>query len=142
MTIEELAPGHRLLPAFVAALQEAGLPTEDLCEAGQRFFGFENGTAFGGFLLDGRTALLRSLVVSPGRCRTGLGAAVLRMILDTIRDAGGTEAWLLTTTAADFFARQGFHAIDRSAAPPAILATAQFSTLCPTSAVLMCKTPV
>ena len=43
-----------------------------------------------------------------------------------------------STQGADaFFARHGFRAIDRDAAPPAIRQTRQFAGLCPASARLM-----
>jgi amino-acid N-acetyltransferase len=61
----------------------------------------------------------------------------------------GAETWaagqgvkilyLLTTTAAGFFARLGYVAAPRSAAPAAIAATAQFAGLCPASSTFMCK---
>ncbi len=40
----------------------AELPVGDLRAAGQRFFAFEDGAAFGGYALTGPVALLRSLV--------------------------------------------------------------------------------
>jgi amino-acid N-acetyltransferase len=52
----------------------------------------------------------------------------------------GVEAlYLLTTTAAEFFARLGYVAIPRSEAPAAIAATAQFASLCPSSSTFMRK---
>jgi N-acetylglutamate synthase-like GNAT family acetyltransferase len=139
MILEELSLGDPRWGRFEAALREAGLPTEDLVEAGQRFFASDDGEAFGGFLRHHRLALLRSIVVPPSRRREGLGSALLGALLLKVRTAGATEAWLLTTAASGFFARQGFLWVDRSLAPPAIAATAQFSALCPRSAVLMCK---
>ena len=47
--------------------------------------------------------------------------------------------YLLTTTAADYFARHGFETITRDQAPAAIQQTAEFRTLCPSSAVCMQK---
>jgi N-acetylglutamate synthase-like GNAT family acetyltransferase len=142
MTAAELTPGQAGWPAFLAALREAGLPTEDLSMPGQRFFAFEGGGAFGGFALSGRIALLRSLVVVADRRHSGLGTAALKALLHEIGSVGATEVWLLTTSASGFFERLGFRAMDRAAAPVAVTSSAQFSTLCPASAVLMCKTPV
>jgi arsenate reductase len=55
------------------------------------------------------------------------------------RRLGATRAFLLTNTARDYFAGLGFAAIDRTAAPAAILATRQAAGLCPSSAPLMVK---
>ena len=55
-------------------------------------------------------------------------------------EKGVETLYLLTTTAADFFARRGYEAVPRSAAPAAIAATPQFRDLCPASSVLMRKT--
>jgi amino-acid N-acetyltransferase len=46
---------------------------------------------------------------------------------------------LLTQTAADFFARQGFRTIERSSAPEDIQASEEFRSLCPSSAICMAK---
>ena len=50
---------------------------------------------------------------------------------------GLTELFLLTTTAAAFFERLGFRAVPLDTAPLPIQHTQEFSTLCPSSAVLM-----
>jgi arsenate reductase len=52
---------------------------------------------------------------------------------------GAATAWLLTTTAADFFGSLKFKRRARDEAPAAILATRQATSLCPASAVLMSK---
>ena len=54
---------------------------------------------------------------------------------------GRRDAVYLTTTAEGYFARHGFGAIDRATVPPAIRSSAEFSTLCPTTAVVMRSTP-
>jgi N-acetylglutamate synthase-like GNAT family acetyltransferase len=128
--------------AFVAALEAAGLPTDDLADDSQRFFSFEHGSAFGGFARSGEVVMLRSIVVAPGRRGSGLGRQVLAGLLDEARREGATAAWLLTTSAMDFFARNGFAVVDRASAPAAVAATAQFTGLCPATAVLMRRKPL
>ena len=49
------------------------------------------------------------------------------------------ELILLTETAADFFASQGYHAIERSSAPQDMQASEEFRLLCPGSATCMAK---
>ena len=130
-------------PALIAALKMADLPTDDLTEAGRRFFVYRSlaGTVlgFGGFERYGADALLRSIVVLPdGRGKgTGRNLTALLMVR-ALREGAGT-VWLLTTTAAEFFDHLKFTRRARDEAPAAILATRQAKSLCPVSAVLMSK---
>ena len=50
---------------------------------------------------------------------------------------GPKDVYVLTETAAPFFATLGFLSVAREAAPPEIAATQQFSALCPAGAKLM-----
>jgi amino-acid N-acetyltransferase len=47
--------------------------------------------------------------------------------------------YLLTTTADAFFRRLGYEQTARELAPPAIKATREFSSLCPSSSIFMVK---
>lgn len=126
--------------SFITALQEAGLPTDDLTEPGRSFFAYDTVTGervgYGGFECMGRDVLVRSLVVLPHVRQRGLGVGMLALLLRRAFDKGGREAWLLTSTASPFFERAGFKQVERSSAPPAILATRQAVSLCPASAAL------
>ena len=128
---------------FVSALQAAGLPIEDLSEPGQAFFAFRNAdripVGFGGYLLADGDALLRSIVVVPPKRRHGLGSDLLVVLLALAAADGAHIAWLLTTDAEGFFARHAFVRKERADAPPAIAAAPQFASICPASAVLMCR---
>jgi arsenate reductase len=128
---------------FMSALREAGLPTEDLTEPGQAFFAFREAdrmpVGFGGYLLADRVALLRSIVVLPSHRRQGIGTTVLAQLLARAAD-DADAAWLLTTNAEAFFARHAFVRKERAEAPPAIAAAPQVTSICPASAVLMCRT--
>ncbi len=87
--------------------------------------------------LFGSDALLRSLAVAPSARGNGLGAALVAHAQAVARERGVTAMYLLTTTAAPFFASAGFETIAREQAPAAIKSTAQFSGLCPSSSALM-----
>ena len=50
---------------------------------------------------------------------------------------GVEELFLLTSTARPLFESLGYVAVSRDAAPPAIRATTEFSSICPSSATLM-----
>ena len=123
------------------ALQEAGLPTDDLAEPGRSFFAYATVSGgrvgYGGFERMGSDVLVRSLAVLPSARHRGIGGGMLALLLRRAFDAGGRDAWLLTTTAAPFFERAGFKPVERGAAPASILSTRQAASLCPASAVLL-----
>jgi len=126
-----------------AALLDAGLPVEDLDGAKGRFFRLErNGVlaGFGGFEAYGRDALLRSVVVMPNFRGTGAGRQITDALLEEMRAGGVERAYLLTNTAEDFFRHLGFAATPRDAAPDAIRATRQATTICSSAAMLTRKT--
>jgi arsenate reductase (glutaredoxin) len=131
-------------PALVAALQAADLPTDDLNEPNRQFFVYRSlaGTVLGfaGFELYGTDALLRSIVVLPDGRGKGTGRNLVALLTYRALRQGAATAWLLTTTAADFFDHLKFKRRTRDEAPASILATRQSTSLCPASVVLMSKT--
>ncbi len=130
--------------SLARALQQDGLPAEDISEPGRSFWRFENPTGeivgFGGLEFYGSMALLRSVVVMPQVRRQGIGQKIVHQLLRCARDMGIIEIYLLTTTAQAFFEAQGFEAIDRRNVPAEILATRQAAQLCPGSAIILTKT--
>jgi arsenate reductase len=131
-------------PELDQALRAAGLPADDLTEPGRSFLAFETlsgeRVGYGGFELTRREVLVRSLMVLPQARHRGIGGGILALLLRRAFDAGGRQAWLLTTAAASFFQRAGFAPVERSAAPEEILSTRQARELCPASAVLLRRT--
>lgn len=127
--------------ALHVALRQASLPTSDLAGSSACFHAFETldgqRAGYGGFELHGTDALLRSMVVPPGLRHRGIGGGMLALLMRRAFDQGARHAWLLTTDAAPFFERAGFKQVQRSAAPQAILDTAQARDLCPASAMLL-----
>jgi amino-acid N-acetyltransferase len=101
----------------------------------------DSGHPIGAIGLERRDAigLLRSLVVAPGRRRQGLARALIGTLERYAHESGITELVLLTETAEPFFRRLGYTVIDRDQAPVAITSSAEFRTLCPTTAVCMTK---
>jgi amino-acid N-acetyltransferase len=71
--------------------------------------------------------------------RRGVGAAMVAALEFEARLHGCRSLWLITSTAADFFARLGYARCERAVVPPAIRETAEFSTLCPASAEVLMK---
>jgi N-acetylglutamate synthase-like GNAT family acetyltransferase len=95
------------------------------------------GTA--GLEIYGELALVRSLCVVASRRSDGIGAALLEAVTSCATAQGVQEFYLLTTGAAPYFAKLGFVPLAREQAPLEIRNTAQFSSLCPSSAVCMRK---
>lgn len=128
------------LGELAAALTAVGLPTADLNDPG-RMFGFDDHAfaGFGGIEGDGPDRLLRSVVVAPRRRNTGLGRVILSLLEDQARALGVIRLHLLTTTAAPFFAANGYNAADRAMAPAPVAASAEFASLCPASAAYLVK---
>jgi N-acetylglutamate synthase-like GNAT family acetyltransferase len=134
-------------PAIRSLLLGAGLPVADLNAAavgrflpetvndgdGERIVGAA------GLEVYDSAGLLRSLVVDQSRRGKGCGSRLADAIEHMAGQAGVTELWLLTIDADGFFVSRGYRAVSRDVAPSAIRATAEFSSLCPDSAVLMPK---
>ena len=126
-----------------ALLADAQLPVADLSSSRSLgLLGFrERGRLVGvvGVELYGSVGMLRSLVVAPAHRNTGLGMTLVSNAETKAAEQGVESLYLLTTTAAQFFARLGYEAVPRSEAPAVIAATAQFSELCPASSTFMRK---
>lgn len=136
----------RILPIQVDAetetlLKSVGLPVSDLRESPSlQLFGLRvDGHVIGvvGVERYGEVALLRSLAVDAAHRASGHGQALVRHAECWAAQQGVTTCYLLTTTAADFFARLGYEVSSRAEAPAAIAGTSQFSGLCPASSTFM-----
>jgi amino-acid N-acetyltransferase len=127
--------------AVLALLAEAGLPLGGVAER------FPNGytVAVVGDRLVGvaaveryeRWGLLRSVAVVPDLRSAGLGARLAGDVLAGARGDGLDEIYLLTTTAPAFFGKLGFCQVDRAGVPAPVRASAEFASICPSSAVCM-----
>ena len=85
----------------------------------------------------GRYGLLRSAVVAPAHRGSGLGARLTRERI-AWADARRIEAlYVLTVTAAPFFARLGFVEVPRKSAPAEVQASLEFAKLCGSNSVCM-----
>ena len=124
-------------------LGDAQLPTADLTPAHLRhFFGCGPEQAPKGVVgieLYGDDALLRSCAVAETTRGQGCGRARVAAAERHAREQGVRRMFLLTTTAAAFFANLGYRPVSREDAPEHIRATPEFSSLCPSSASFMAK---
>ena len=129
--------------AAMALLARENLPATDLTDLHLKRY-FYTGTpdaptGMVGLEVYGAVALLRSLVVSADARSAGIGAALVVHAEEHASAHGVQSLYLLTITAEAFFARRGYHRIDRSVAPMAIRSTREFAGLCAASSVFMFK---
>ena len=130
-------------PAIRRLLSDAALPLEGLEMAFPK--GYVVAHAAGdlvgcaGIEVYGRDALLRSLVVAAQDRKTGLGARLVANRIDAARADGLDSIYAITTTAADFFAHLGFERIGREVVPAGVRSSAEFSSICPSSAAVLRK---
>lgn len=81
--------------------------------------------------------LLRSVAVEDAWRGRGLGQELTEQAFVLARSKGATAAYLLTTTAAEFFPRFGFERIERTAVPEDVRRSVEFTSACPSSAIAM-----
>jgi amino-acid N-acetyltransferase len=130
------------LVAVRALLERSGLPTSDLESARPEFVVVREGgqvVAAGALQRFGSTALLRSVVVAENRRGSGLGRRVVRELERRAQACEINRLILLTETAAEFFAHQGYGVIERNIAPQEMQGSEEFGSLCPGSATCMAK---
>jgi len=123
-------------------LISAGLPAEDVAIHLRNFLvAKQNNEVIGcaGLETYGKIALLRSVAVTALSRSRGIAARLCEMLLQQAQEHGIEEVYLLTTAAANYFERLGFSRIERDTAPAVIQSNRQFTSLCPSSAVLMRK---
>ena len=123
-------------------LAENDLPSADVRTSPARFYvGYDGDdrVGIGGLERYGPDGLLRSVVVERSARGNGYGTALCDALERRARAEGVERLYLLTTTAAAFFAARGYEELERSDAPAAIRETSEFDELCPASAACMRK---
>lgn len=125
----------------IQLLQQHKLPVQDLDEDKLLYLLKEGDKVIGtaGLEIFEDCAMLRSVSVIKEEQGKGYGKLINNEIEFYAKESGINCLFLLTTTAKDFFEKQGYCVIKREEAPEAIKQTAEFSSLCPSSAVVMKK---
>jgi amino-acid N-acetyltransferase len=129
------------LPAAIALLRQHLLPTDDITET-TKFFVFEEDNEVLGTValeFEGAHGLLRSLSVTDAKRNNGRGGKLVAFIEAYAKKKGVRQLFLLTTTAENFFLKNDYVKIDRVFVPDFIRHSAEFSSVCPASAVVMKK---
>lgn len=121
-------------------LKEANLPLEGAEKALENFVLMEQeGVLAGcaGWERYGEYGLLRSVAIRSEVRGQGLGRQLLRYTLGQARRAFLIDLYLLTTTAPDFFAHEGFLQVGRESVPLSVQESVEFQGVCPESAIVM-----
>lgn len=128
--------------AVETLLESNDLPHRDVRTGPGRFLvawaGAER-VGVGGVEAYGSNGLLRSVAVAESNRGRGYGTALCDALEERARNDGVGTLYLLTTTASAFFRRRGYEPVAREDVPPAVRRTAEFTDLCPASAVCLKK---
>lgn len=128
--------------AVAALLREASLPLDGAQDHLTDFWlAFKHSTLVGcaGLERYGTVGLLRSVAVRELFRGQGLGQALTERVLSQAKHEGLQQVVLLTETAQGFFPKFGFAPIGRAQVPPPALASVEFTTACPESALVMMR---
>lgn len=127
--------------AAITLLQTHNLTTSDIDNDKLLYLLIDGEKVIGtaGLEIFGNCALLRSVSIAKEEQGKGYGKIISEEIEKYAKEAGINCMYLLTTTAKDFFDKQAYCTIKREEAPAAIKLTAEFSSLCPSSAAVMKK---
>jgi len=137
LTIEE--GQSRDLPQIRALLHDAGLAADVDHLVPCFLVARENGRVVACAALEeyAGAGLLRSVAVDPSHRNRGLAQSLVTAQIARARARGLSAVYLLTDTAADYFARHGFRTIARTEVRPAVLASEQFRAENCTSSTVM-----
>lgn len=129
------------LTYFKQLLESNKLPVSDLNPGIKKFLFIEegNGIGTGGLEIFGHLGLVRSISVADGQKGRGYGQKISNELESVAQNLGIKELYLLTNTAKDFFKKLNYQVIDRNEVPQLIRETQQFSSICPSSAIIMMK---
>ncbi len=124
-------------------LAGCALPDEDITASHlQHFLVVRHETNLAGVIgleLLGQCALLRSLAVETQVRGKGIATRLVEKIEEYARSHDVESLYLLTTTAEGFFEKHGYCTTDRNNVPTDLKETAEFKSICPSTAIYMVK---
>lgn len=126
---------------FTQLLEANKLPASDLHPGVKKFLLLSGSEVIGtgGLEIFSNIGLVRSVSVADAYKGKGYGREISRMLESAAKQLNVQELFLLTDTAKDFFAKLDYQVIERNAVPQSIRETQQFSSICPSSAIIMMK---
>jgi amino-acid N-acetyltransferase len=139
-TLEPASPSD--LGQILRLLDDNGLPSVDVGEHLAGFLVARIGSDLAGVIgvePHGTTGLLRSLCVVADRRGRGVARSLCAGAEAVARGTGARDLYLLTTDAQAYFEKQGFAVCKREDVAAGIQGTAQFQSLCPSTATVMLK---
>lgn len=131
------------LDALLALLEQSQLTTAGFREhLTTALVARQHGRIVGGAALElyADGALLRSVAVAPDVQGRGLGHELTDAAIRLAGQLHAPAVFLLTTTAERFFPKFGFEPIARSDVPASIQTSIEFTSACPSSAIVMRRT--
>ena len=125
----------------IALLETHNLPTSDIDDDKLLYILLDGEKVIGtaGLEIFDDCALLRSVSVAKEDQGKGYGKIINDEIEKFTKESGINCLYLLNNNAKDFFDKQGYCSIKREETPEAVKQTAEFTSLCPASAVVMKK---
>ena len=130
-------------PQVRQLLAKCELPDKDITASHlQHFLVVRHETNLAGVIgleLFGQCALLRSLAVKANVRGQGIATRLVEKVEKYARSHELESLYLLTTTAEGFFEKQGYCTTDRNNVPTVLKDTAEFKTICPSTAICMVK---
>ncbi|WP_269502703.1 arsenic resistance N-acetyltransferase ArsN2 [Burkholderia sp. IMCC1007] len=123
-------------------LREGSLPTAGVAEHLANFIvadDVENVIGCGGIEYHGDFALIRSIAVASHMRGSGIGNAIVSLLLAECTRRAVQAVALRTMTTDSYFARHGFSRVAVDDVPGPLLSSAQFTGVCPASAIVMLK---
>jgi amino-acid N-acetyltransferase len=125
----------------LALIKRNGLPIEDISTSTKLFSITKDNEIAGtiGIEFYNQVALLRSLAVAKTYRSQGIGGKLVEYIEKFAKQNAVKELILLTTTASDYFSKRAYQTIERNHVPEEIKKCSEFSSTCPSSAVIMKK---
>ncbi len=130
------------LDAIKRLLVAALLPSGDVGGDNQRFIvARQNGKVVGcaGLETFGEDGQLRSMAVHWTSRNSGLGTRLHGRLLFEAVQAGVRNLHVVTTTAADFFAAQGYRKVQAADVPPGVKGSEEYATFVPGGGVVMAR---
>lgn len=130
------------LDAIRRLLVAALLPSGDVGGPNQRFIVARQGgrvVGCAGLETFGEDGQLRSMAVHWTSRNGGLGSRLHGRLLFEALQAGVRNLYVVTTTAADFFTRQGYRKVRATDVPPGVLASEEYATFVPGGGVALSR---
>lgn len=127
---------------IISLLQSQELPSDDLPLLLNDFYTAMEGDQLIGLIgLEryGQYGLLRSMVVHPDYRNQQIAGSLVKMLEEKATSTGINSIYLLTETAAGYFSKKGYDAINRTEVPKDLMKSSEFSHVCPESATVMMK---